>query len=84
MVFFLQVSKSQTKVHEGQIGIRGGGELQFSDSFVDLFAVEVGLAEDEVELGSLAADLDEAVEGFRVEVVLLGIVSGDIKGVKVG
>ena len=37
-----------------------------------------------MELGSLAADFDEAAEGFFVEVVLIGIVGGDVEDVEIG
>src|SRR5690242_19581372 len=71
-------------MREGQIGIRGSGEIQFGNGFVNFFAVEISLAENEVKLGSLAADFEQATKSFLVQVIFAGIVSGDAENVEVG
>src|SRR5690242_21205612 len=71
-------------MREGQIGIRGSGEIQFGNGFVNFFAVEISLAENEVKLGSLAADFEQAAESFLVQVIFAGVVSGDAEDVEVG
>jgi hypothetical protein len=54
VVFLLQVGESETKVHVRQVGIRGGGDFQFGDGFVQFFAVEIGFAFDPKGDGKMA------------------------------
>jgi len=83
VVLFLHVGESETKVDVGQVGICRGGNFQLGDGFVQFFAIEIGLAKNQMELGSLASDFDEVAEGLFVKVVLIGVVGGDVQDVEV-
>jgi hypothetical protein len=76
-VLFPVVRDSQIEVDKRKFGIGFGGEVEFLDGLVILLTVDVGLAQQEMQLGRILAGFGQYGKGPLLEVGPRRLAGGD-------